>query len=1061
MNYRTLASSAALAVTAFAATQALADNMASIAITPATGVVTLTPHWVVGPNLAGFHHMSQDLGLSGSVANSFYSLTSDGIPDGGDALNGFKYYAFGDGASTPHEIGTKLTPDVYLSLTSADPDVGYGSVNFYTIHRKGTTDYFTAIVPGPDTSSAVNDLKPMSGPGGPDTVTGKSGYFALTFAASNLGYGLNQFYYLRNDAETGTVKFGSLEPSLLGTSADQFELEATGYKALLFTGTDVGYGNDKMYYLRHDAVTGNTILGTLDPALAATRHTADIANLGSTFSTLTFIPNDPISLGANQFYLTGSVNVGWQSVSFAAIGDRTTADGSFTVNPTASSGLPITLTVASGSTGSASISAPIGGVFTVTPTAPGLIILQATQAGAAEPVPYNYNMLRQAFTVSGDVLLAITAQPTDQAAITGGTATFSVAAEGTSDVSYQWRKNGVAILANASATTATLTLTNVQADAADTYDVVVTNLSGTVYSEVVSLSVSEVILPVIANSDLNARGVLHTAFDYTIIASGSPTSYNAAPLPAGLSINTATGVISGILSEIGTTSVTLTATNAGGSDTVVLTIKVTAKVRITVGGSLPSPIYIGDGGAPLPEGTRYYAKDLPAGLVLNRTTGEITASTKVRVTSPAGDYTVTYGTVTTHDDGSTTRTEIGTFVIRIDPLPKKISGSFEALVETLPLPGVPVGKVSLLVNADTGAFTGRLINNKSYSFSGVLAFDSEARVGTARVIIPRKTNQNPYRLLIALDATQTADQVFAATLRILNADNTSVVTIAQSSTGVKLARYTQSAPAAWRGAYTMVLTQDANLGEQTPPEGSGFGRATVRRSDGMLVFKGRLGDGRHVTGSFAASTDGSYRWYATPYVNGGSLAGWTQFAPIGEVDGAHQVAGTHGSELYWSRSAHADTNRYSAGFGPVALIATAHGWTAPAADSSLPIALGLNDNTMVSSFTQAGLTDSDVLLLPADLEFNPNRKLHVTVPAENLTGFLLKARATDGDITKANGMFYGSFTLPDSRVVQVRGALLQQPIVNPGTIIGEGFYVVPAESTNDEVTHGKIQLLAP
>src|SRR5690606_19366238 len=217
MKYRTLASSAVLAITALAAVQARADNMVSIAITPATGVVTLSPQWAVGPNLAGFHHMAQDLGLDGSVANNFYSVTDTAVPDGGNALEGFKYYAFGDGSSTPHEIGTKLTPDSYLALTSADPDVGYGSVNFYLIHRKGTTDYFTVIKPGSAVSSEVTDLKPMSGPGGPDTVTGVNGYFGLTFAASNLGYGLNNFYYLRNDPVTDTVKFGTLAPALLST----------------------------------------------------------------------------------------------------------------------------------------------------------------------------------------------------------------------------------------------------------------------------------------------------------------------------------------------------------------------------------------------------------------------------------------------------------------------------------------------------------------------------------------------------------------------------------------------------------------------------------------------------------------------------------------------------------------------------------------------------------------------------------------------------------------------------------------------------------------------------
>jgi hypothetical protein len=370
-----------------------ADNMASIAITPATGVVTLSPHWSIGSGLAGFHHMAQDLGLGGQ-ANNFYSLISAGIPDGGNVA-AFNLYVAASGFATAHaDIGSKLTPDSYSALTSADPDVGYGPVNLYFIHHKGTTDYFTVLVPGSSVSSSVTDLKPMSGPGGPSTVTGVSGYFGLTFASANLGYGLNQFYYFRTDPVSGFTKFGSLEPALLGTSADLFDLGMSGHNALAYTGDDVGYGTDQMYYLRLDPVTGFTILGTLHPVSG---RAADIANLGSVFSTLTFTVTD-LGFGVNKFYTTGAINPTWQSVSFAAIYDRAISAGSFTVNPTASSGLPIELTVVAGS---ATISAPVGGVFTVTPTARGRITLQATQVGQVTPTPYEYNMLRQSFMATG------------------------------------------------------------------------------------------------------------------------------------------------------------------------------------------------------------------------------------------------------------------------------------------------------------------------------------------------------------------------------------------------------------------------------------------------------------------------------------------------------------------------------------------------------------------------------------------------------------------------------------------------------------------------------------
>jgi hypothetical protein len=54
------------------------------------------------------------------------------------------------------------------------------------------------------------------------------------------------------------------------------------------------------------------------------------------------------------------------------------------------------------------------------------------------------------------------------------------------------------------------------------------------------------------------------AFSYQIYATNSPTSYSATGLPAGLSINTSTGLISGTPST-GTMSMTVSATNAGGT----------------------------------------------------------------------------------------------------------------------------------------------------------------------------------------------------------------------------------------------------------------------------------------------------------------------------------------------------------------------------------------------------------------------------------------------------------------------------------------------------------------
>src|SRR5579862_4840645 len=105
-NYRSFLSSAVVALTVFAGIQARADNMASIAINPGTGVVTLTPRWALGSSLAGFHFMAQDLSLGGG-ANQFYSIKNTAIPAGGD-IAAFTHYIAASGAATTHaDIGSK------------------------------------------------------------------------------------------------------------------------------------------------------------------------------------------------------------------------------------------------------------------------------------------------------------------------------------------------------------------------------------------------------------------------------------------------------------------------------------------------------------------------------------------------------------------------------------------------------------------------------------------------------------------------------------------------------------------------------------------------------------------------------------------------------------------------------------------------------------------------------------------------------------------------------------------------------------------------------------------
>jgi hypothetical protein len=81
--------------------------------------------------------------------------------------------------------------------------------------------------------------------------------------------------------------------------------------------------------------------------------------------------------------------------------------------------------------------------------------------------------------------------------------------------------------------------------------------------------------PVISSAT-TASGTVSQAFSYQIAASNTPVSFAATGLPAGLSVNSATGLISGTPTTAAVSSVTISATNATGTGTATLTITIAA-----------------------------------------------------------------------------------------------------------------------------------------------------------------------------------------------------------------------------------------------------------------------------------------------------------------------------------------------------------------------------------------------------------------------------------------------------------------------------------------------------
>jgi hypothetical protein len=76
-------------------------------------------------------------------------------------------------------------------------------------------------------------------------------------------------------------------------------------------------------------------------------------------------------------------------------------------------------------------------------------------------------------------------------------------------------------------------------------------------------------------------GNMGTTFNYQVAATESPTVYTATGLPAGLSISPTTGTITGNATQSGTFAVTITATNAAGTSSSMVTITIDNVPQLT------------------------------------------------------------------------------------------------------------------------------------------------------------------------------------------------------------------------------------------------------------------------------------------------------------------------------------------------------------------------------------------------------------------------------------------------------------------------------------------------
>src|SRR5205823_2757130 len=170
------------------------------------------------------------------------------------------------------------------------------------------------------------------------------------------------------------------------------------------------------------------------------------------------------------------------------------------------------------------------------------------------------------------------------------TATFSVSATGTAPLSYQWKKNGLAV--SGASSSAYTTLPTSSSDTGAQFTVVVSNSSGSVTSSAAVLTVSTSIPPLELTTSQLPGGTVGSSYSTTLSASGGTPPYSwsvsSGTLPTGLSLSSS-GALSGTPTVAGSFPFTVAVKDAASaSASASLSINVVTAAPPTVSISSPA-----------------------------------------------------------------------------------------------------------------------------------------------------------------------------------------------------------------------------------------------------------------------------------------------------------------------------------------------------------------------------------------------------------------------------------------------------------------------------------------
>lgn len=447
----------------------------------------------------------QELTLSGAGPHAF-----DAAPLNASAMQGWSLFKTGGGGAS--------------ALFKVDNGSNFVSGAIYSHGTSGSTERALGSLASGTTESAFG-VKFVNSTG--QTLTQFSVSFAaelwrrgnsagdlLSFAYSIGGAALNNGTFVavptldvinpRPDAPATSGADGNASENRQTVSATVTGIIWPAGSSLVLRWTDTNnVGSDDGLAMDDFSFTVPAATGPIAPAVLTTTPTNGATGL-ATSTTIEVTFNQPVNLAS-----------GWFSIISAATGPLAA-----TVN-----GGPNTFTLAT------PVVFPVDDTITLTVFAAKI----TDQATGSLPMA---NDLVLSFTTAAPQPPAIVTQPVSQSVAANNSVAFSVSATGTAPLSFQWRKNEVPINDNVTATGSTLSLFDVQAGAAGSYDVVITNTAGSVTSGAATLTVT----PAVTN-------VIRWNFTSATPSGGLPTGVTGGTVTVGSNNGTTTMLQSASISS--------------------------------------------------------------------------------------------------------------------------------------------------------------------------------------------------------------------------------------------------------------------------------------------------------------------------------------------------------------------------------------------------------------------------------------------------------------------------------------------------------------------------------